>query len=162
MRCWHRSPCAPESPSQGLERSTCLLPASECPFAVPSQGSSVMLGCWKGVRAVADPGVGKGRRLFAGAGQAVTPAANTGSLSASCPANTSPLVAAHRARSSTRRAGFERCGRLGPKAIVNRAVNGPFVRGAKADGCDVKPVAPPRAAGDRIRCGFVASVPAAA
>lgn len=45
---------------------------------------------------------------------------------------------------------------------MNRAVNGPFVQGAEADGCEGERGVPLCAVGDQIRGGFVTSAPAAA
>lgn len=154
------------APWRARVRDLCAVPASFqhlsapcCPLA----GQQHDAGLLEGVRGVTDPGVGKGRRLFAGAAQLVTPAAaNTGSLSASCPAKHKPSCCCASRSQQRPRSRFECCCRLGPKAIVNRAVNGPFVRGAKAEDCDMKAVAPLHAAGDEKRCGFVTSVPTAA
>lgn len=132
--CQRRSPCALESPHQGPEHPTCLLPASESP-GCPLAGGWPDAGVSEGVRAVADPGVGKGRRSFVGAGQPVTPAAaNTGSLSASSLAKHKPSCCGASRSQQRPRSGLEcRC-RLGPKAVVNRTINGALCAGSEG-GC---------------------------
>lgn len=94
-----------------------------CPLAGHQHDAGVL----EGVRAVADLGVGKGSRLFGGAGQPVTPAAaNKGSLSASCPANTSPSVAAHRARSSARGPSLSAAAGSGQRLSLTELSRGPL------------------------------------
>jgi len=106
------------------------VPASfEHPSATcrPLAGQQHDAGVSEGVRAVADPGAGRGRRLFGAVGQLVTPAAaNTGSLSASCPENTSPVVAVRHARSSARGAGSSAAAGSGQRLSSTEPSTGPL------------------------------------
>lgn len=157
--CRHGSPCTPDSPSQGVERSTRLPPAPECPLLSPRRASAR---CWGVGGGQGGRGSGRGERqpLVWGSGSAGNAGGSKqGFFIRLLPCEHKPFCCCASRSQQRPRTEFECCCRLGPKAIVNRAVKGPFVWGAKAD---MKPVTPPRAVGDQIRRGFVTSVPAAA
>lgn len=101
--------------------------APECPSLSPLRGS--------GQSRI--PAWGRGRHSVTGWGQAVTPAAaNTGSLSASHPANTSPVVAARCARG----AGWRAAAGLGQRLLLAEPSTGPLCGGAEPDARGAKPL----------------------